>query len=165
MHWPLAVCVMVSGVYAPLTVCQGSGQPTRCRCAANSCLAGTLKPIFTSAVVNSVNSSVRPHVYTEPMNQCDWSVCVFMCLSNGVWYRFVQAVCAAAAGLSSDISCWWISLSLKGLFAQTTPTEVSSQADCFSFMCKTFEIFVSRIYVSTSLKWRSMELNFWFSQH
>lgn len=62
----------------------GSGQPTLRRCAANSCLAGTVNPSFTSAVVNSVNSYVRPHVYAETMNQCDWSVCVFVCLSNGV---------------------------------------------------------------------------------
>lgn len=80
----VCVCVMVSGVYAPLTVCQGSGQPTRRRCAASSRLAGTLNPSFTSAAVNSVNSSVTPHVYAETMNQCDWSICMFMCLSNGV---------------------------------------------------------------------------------
>lgn len=71
MHWSLAMYVMVSGVYAPLIVCQGSGQPTRRRCAANSRLAGTLNPSFTFAVVNSVNSYVRPHVYAETMNQCD----------------------------------------------------------------------------------------------
>lgn len=114
----MAACVMVSGLYAPLTACQVSGQPTRRRCAANSRLAGTLKPVFTSAAVNSVNSSVRPHVYAEPMNQCDWSVSVCMSLSNGVWYGFVQTVCAAAAGLRSDISYCWCSFSLKGRFTK-----------------------------------------------
>ncbi|CAB1449328.1 unnamed protein product [Pleuronectes platessa] len=58
----LLFTLSVSGVYAPLTVCQGSGQPTRRRCAASSHLAGTLKPFFTSAAVNSVNSSVGPHL-------------------------------------------------------------------------------------------------------
>lgn len=85
MHWPSAKCVMVLGVYVyePLTQCQRSGQPTRRRCAANSCLAGTWKPVFTSAAVSSVNSSVRPHAYAEPMNQCDWSVCVRMSFLMG----------------------------------------------------------------------------------
>lgn len=56
MHWSLTMCAIVSGVYAPLIVRQGSGQPTRRRCAANSRLAGALNSSFTSAVVNSVNS-------------------------------------------------------------------------------------------------------------
>lgn len=75
---------MVWGVYAALTEFQSSGQSTHRRCAAKSCLAGTLKPIFTSAAVKRVNSSFRPHVYVEPMNQCDWSVSLCIRLFNGV---------------------------------------------------------------------------------
>lgn len=71
-----AVCIMVSGVYEARVCARGLVGLTSPRCTANPPLADTLKPLFTSAAVSSVNSSVRPHGYAQPMKQHDCTVCV-----------------------------------------------------------------------------------------
>lgn len=137
MHWPLTayVCNGRSGVYAALSVCQGSGQPTRRRCVANSHLAGTLKPFFTSAVVNTVNISIN-HMYTQSLWISVTGASVYACaFFNDVCCRFVQTarVCAAAADM---YLCYFFSLSLKGQCTQTernAPTYRSLTSRLFWF--------------------------------
>ncbi|KAI9548893.1 hypothetical protein NQZ68_003427 [Dissostichus eleginoides] len=51
------------GVHVPRSVCQGSGQPTRQICAANSRLADSLKSVLPLQR-SAVNIYIRPHLIT-----------------------------------------------------------------------------------------------------